>query len=323
MQTRILSASPASIRLSAKLIRAGSLVAFPTETVYGLGANAFDPVAVRKIFLAKNRPHHYPLIVHVSSSKMLRKVVRDISPLAQKLIKKFWPGPLTLVLPKNKHISHLVTAGQDTVAVRMPAHNVALQLIALAGVPIAAPSANTFGRPSPTTAAHVFVDLKKRIPLILDDGCARIGVESTILSLVSKPAILRPGGITFEQLKKYIPALQQNTKTTIRASGMLAKHYRPKTPLFLFTGSKKKKNIQKVLLHKNAKVMCLTGNAKYYGKKAFPLGKTTVLAAKNLYAVMRQLDTEKLDMILAEDVPEKGIGVAIMNRLRKAATRTY
>ena len=201
MRTRIIPATTTAIKLAAKRILLGDLVSFPTETVYGLGANVFNVAAVKKIFVAKERPFNDPLIVHVSCEKMLKTVVRKISPTAQLLIKKFWPGPLTLVLPKSNMISKIVTAGQDTVAVRMPSHSVAHKLISLAGVPIAAPSANTFGRPSPTTATHVFFDLNKRIPLILDGGRTTIGVESTILNLSGTPTILRPGGITFTQLK--------------------------------------------------------------------------------------------------------------------------
>lgn len=323
MRTRILPANSTSIKLGARRILLGELVAFPTETVYGLGANAFDFASVKKIFIAKKRPRHDPLIVHVSSEQMLKTVVKRISPTAQLLIKKFWPGPLTLVLPKSNMISKIVTAGQDTVAVRMPSHPVAHKLIALAGVPIAAPSANIFGRPSPTTARHVFFDLNRKIPLILDGGSTTIGVESTILNLTPTPTILRPGGITFAQLKKYIPNLRENTQSNIRSPGLLAKHYQPITPVILFTGNKKKRRILEFLVskRKKAKVMCLSDRAHFYGKTAAPLGNTVRLAARNLYTVMRALDTQKLDIILVEELSEQGIGCAIMNRLRRAATR--
>ncbi|MGI6298621.1 MAG: L-threonylcarbamoyladenylate synthase [Saccharofermentanales bacterium] len=254
---------------AAELLRAGQLVAFPTETVYGLGADAFNPEAVRAIFTAKGRPADNPLIVHVASTDELADVVRELSPLARLLIEKFMPGPLTLVLPRSARVPDIVTAGLDTVAVRLPEHPVARRLIELAGVPLAAPSANRSGRPSPTLAKHVLEDMKGRIPMIVDGGPSDFGVESTVLDVTgSVPVILRPGAVTIEELQEvageiltvesaaaaaqsdpgtYAPVkgekqteLKQYTNTlesAPRSPGMKYRHYAPRTPLCIAEGN--------------------------------------------------------------------------------------
>ena len=242
IMTKLLSSAPQAIADAAEIIRSGGLVAFPTETVYGLGANAMDAAAVEKIFSAKGRPTFDPLIVHISNLSEIERVVSSFSPAAQTLADAFWPGPLTLVLPKQPDLPDLVTSNLKTVAVRIPNHPVALALIEAAGVPIAAPSANRFGHTSPTTASHVFQDLAGHIDLILDGGSTSIGVESTILDLSTTPArILRPGGITREMLETLIgpvTVFKQIKKPGQRllSPGLIEKHYAPRAEMFLFKG---------------------------------------------------------------------------------------
>src|SRR5512133_768452 len=234
--------NPNAIAEAAETIRNGGLVAFPTETVYGLGANALDVDAVGRIFTAKGRPAADPLIVHLSGLDQITRVVRSVSPEAQKLAETFWPGPLTLILPKRPAVPDLVTSELDTVAVRVPNHPVALALIQAAGVPIAAPSANRFGHTSPTTAKHVLHDLDGRIDIILDGGSASIGVESTVLDLsTTPPRILRPGGVTREMLESVIgpvTVLGQRKKPELGlpSPGLLEKHYAPHAEMILFSG---------------------------------------------------------------------------------------
>jgi L-threonylcarbamoyladenylate synthase len=316
-----------AIKKAAELLKKGQVVAFPTETVYGLGADAFNPSAVRKIFSAKGRPADDPLIVHVASIADTRKAVKNIPAVAQKLMKKYWPGPLTLVMPKSKKVPAVVTAGLDTVAVRMPSHSVALALCKKVG-PIAAPSANSFGKPSPTKAMHVFDDLKGKIPLILDSGSTNIGVESTIISLATTPAkLLRPGKITVEELRRILPVeIVTSVKKSQKplAPGMKYRHYSPKTPVVLVlkpTAGKIEKLVEKEQL-KGRKVglLCL-GRYHTGAERVIIIGKTPESAAKRLFDALRWLDSQKLDLIIAEGLPEKGFGMAVMNRLRRAASK--
>src|SRR5580704_6649008 len=228
---------PGEIKHAAKLLRAGRLVAFPTETVYGLGANALDPEAVARIFEAKGRPHTSPIIVHVSNREMASMVVAEWPARAQRLAQEFWPGPITLVLKKQADVPHLVTAGLNTVGVRMPAHPVALALIAEAQVPVAAPSANRFTELSPTTADHVRQSLGDRVDYILDGGACTVGIESTVLSLVAEgPVLLRPGGISRQQIEAIIGPVTLQAEAPQHAHpspGMHPRHYSPRTPLLL------------------------------------------------------------------------------------------
>ena len=315
------------IRQAAAILRRSGIVAFPTETVYGLGADAFDPLAVKKIFTAKGRPADDPLIVHVGTIADMRKVAIRVPLVARKLMRKFWPGPLTLVLQKSKKVPRIVRAGLPTVAVRMPAHPVARALCKVVG-PIAAPSANTFGRPSPTKAAHVYADLKGKIPLILNGGKTNIGVESTIVSLAGKPKLLRPGKITVEQLRKYVPNLEivTSVKKTEKplAPGMKYRHYAPRTQLWLVKNPTAKV-VQKLVeqeLRKGRRVGLLC-NGRYHTNADFVviIGKTPEKAAKRLFDALRWLDQQELDVIIAEGWPEKGFGLAVVNRLKRAATR--
>lgn len=325
------------IQKAAETIRKGGLVVFPTETVYGLGANALSSKAVRSIFKAKGRPSDNPLIVHIADKKSLSLLAKNIPQEAYLLAREFWPGPLTLVLEKNKIIPKEVTAGHKTVAVRLPANKTALALIRASGVPIAAPSANLAGRPSPTSARHAAEDLGEKADLILDAGQTKIGLESTVLDLTQKPfLILRPGEITKEQIEKIIGKVEfwkADPRSIAKSPGMKYRHYAPKAKLFLIKHDNAiglaavvKKLIRK---HKNRgeKIGAMaTQETSYLYKEAdliLLLGSRNNLKviAKNLFKTLRLFDENKIDVILAESFPEKGLGRAIMNRLAKAADR--
>jgi len=317
---KVLKATPANIRDGAQAIRAGDIVAFPTETVYGLGADVFNPVACAKIFEAKQRPQFDPLIVHVESPKQAELLFSTISPQAKILIDKFWPGPLTLVLPKRPEVPPIVTAGLDTVAVRMSSHPVAIALIKAAGTPIAAPSANPFGYLSPTTAEHVRDQLGDRVSIILDGGPCQIGVESTILRVGDPPVLLRPGGLPLEEIEREIGkvTIGNPVASAPEAPGQLKSHYSPRTPLTIITDpvqlplGKKigylsfKKPAHELTVNK-LEVLSATGDLRE--------------AAANLFTCLHRLDDAGMDIIFAEPVPEEGLGRAIMNRLQKAASR--
>ncbi len=323
---------------AAHVLRSGGLVAFPTETVYGLGANALDPEAVNKIFRAKGRPADNPLIVHIAEISQVEDLSDDITVPARRVMEAFWPGPLTVVLPKKPGVPGEVTAGLQTVAVRMPDHPVARELIRLAGVPVAAPSANRSGRPSPTTAQHVRNDLEGRIDVIVDGGACRVGLESTVLDLTSEPpVILRPGGITREEIEEVIgpveidPALWElHDRGTPKSPGMKYAHYSPKAEVVVVAGDDYGKIFVKVseliLKYRSSdkKVGVLasleTGRG-YSADAVYPVGSRAnlVTVAQNLFYGLRFLDDEEVDLIIAEGYPEEGIGLAIMNRLRKAA----
>ena len=316
---------------AARLLRENEAIAFPTETVYGLGANAMNDEAIAKIFEAKGRPSDNPLIVHIGAKSQLMGIVREITPVAEELMKHFWPGPLTIILPKKDGISEKVTAGLDTVGVRMPDHPVALALIEAASVPVAAPSANRSGRPSPTLAHHVYEDLNGKIAGIVDGGATGVGVESTVVDCTSEvPTILRPGGITKEQLEAVIgtvsldPALKDE-KEKPKAPGMKYTHYAPKAPLSIVEGSRD--FIQQLVDKKKEEgytVGVLTTEEYQHVYKAdmvLSCGVRSDLAsvATKLYDVLRTFDTSKVDVIFSESFPNEGIGNAIMNRLTKAA----
>ncbi len=326
---------------AAKLIRQGEVVAFPTETVYGLGANALYDDAVEKIFLAKGRPSDNPLIVHIGELEQLHAIAREVPEPAVKLIEAFWPGPLTLILPKTNRVASLVTAGLDSVGVRMPDHPLALALIREAGVPIAAPSANRSGRPSPTTADHVRADLDGRIAGILDGGGTGVGVESTVLDLTTEPPmILRPGGITLELIESVIgdvqvdPAFLVGAEETPRSPGMKYTHYAPQGEMWLVSGAdhidvqKKMRELLADAKHHGRKtgVLATEETASFWRGKAeadvvLSCGSQTNLAsvAQMLYGVLRQFDDLGVQYIVAETFPREGMGMAVMNRLEKAA----
>lgn len=344
MQTRTLTLDPgkldaAILQEAADLIRAGQLVAFPTETVYGLGANASDSAAVGRIFEAKGRPSTDPVIVHLASADQLSEVAIDIPALAQTLIAKFWPGPLTLILKRGPKIVDQVSAGLPTVGVRVPANPIAQALIRAAGVPIAAPSANLFGHTSPTTAHHVLDDLNGKIPLILDGGATGVGVESTIVDLTTDPpGLLRPGGVTLEALQPLIPNLVMikhyaAENEAVAAPGMLEKHYAPRAELRLLEGAdgairRAMLTMSNQILDQGKTVGLLLAND---DKNSLPgldnsveivtLGPLEDLekVAKNLYEGMRKLDARGVAVILARSYPAVGIGSAIRDRLVRAA----
>lgn len=321
----ILSASDAeSIRRAGRIIKSGGLVAFPTETVYGLGCDAMNADAAAKVFEAKQRPQFDPLIVHIVDFTQLEMVVASLPAVGQRLIDAFWPGPLTLVLPKQSAIPDLITSGLSTVAVRMPNHLVAQTLIREAGTPIAAPSANPFGYVSPTTAQHVACGLGNRVDLILDGGPCSVGVESTIISLAGpQPELLRPGSITIEQLSAVIGPIRRASPVNQQplAPGQLSRHYATQTPLMILASAG-----ARPLLKDNERVGLLIhsqGNdiARHFAAVEI-LSKTGDLreAAHHLFAALRRLDSLGLDRIYAEPCREEGLGAAIMDRLRRCAT---
>ncbi len=327
------------IQKAAKIIKGSGLVAFPTETVYGLGANVLDKKAVRKIFEVKGRPLDNPVIVHIAKIEDLNLLARKIPKIAEILAKKFWPGPLTLILFKNKIVPDEVTAGSNTVAIRMPKNKIALELIKNSGVPIAAPSANLAGKPSPTTAKHVFEDLGDKIDLILDGGRTKVGVESTVIDLTVKPPlILRPGGISLEKLKKVLKDIKPHPfllgaklkDKIIKSPGMKYRHYAPKTPLILAEGKNQISKIQELIDYYQRKnkivgVMTTKETKKFYQKANLVLvvgsKKNLEEIAKNLFKTLREFDKRKVDIIISESFPERGIGFAIMHRLKKAAKK--
>ncbi|WP_139491066.1 L-threonylcarbamoyladenylate synthase [Brevibacillus dissolubilis] len=325
---------------SAKFVEAGELVAFPTETVYGLGANACSADAVEKIFVAKGRPSDNPLIVHIGDMSQLSQVASEVSPAARRLMDAFWPGPLTLFLPKQESVPDRVTAGLPTVGVRMPAHPVALALINVAGVPIAAPSANRSGRPSPTTAAHVAEDLDGRIAAILDGGSTGVGVESTTIDMtVEPPMIHRPGGITYEQIQAVIgdvamdPAHLREKDAAPVSPGMKYAHYAPEGEMWLVEGDGASVRAKMIELLHQAKAQGLstgvmtTEESLAFWKDsadadvALACGSVSDMTsvARDLYGVLRQFDEQRVQFIVAETFPREGLGLAVMNRLEKAA----
>ncbi|PLS18349.1 threonylcarbamoyl-AMP synthase [Bacillus sp. M6-12] len=316
----------------AELLITNELVAFPTETVYGLGANAKSDEAVEKIYLAKGRPSDNPLIVHIASKEQLQQIADEVPSKAESLIDAFWPGPLTLVLKKKQGVlSGRVTAGLDSVAVRMPDHPVALSLIAAANIPIAAPSANTSGRPSPTNAQHVLDDLEGKIAGIVDGGSTGVGLESTVVDCTEAiPVILRPGGVTKEEIESVVGAVRvdealKNAAAAPKSPGMKYTHYAPKADFFLVKGEPS--FIQKLIDENKANGLrtgVFTTSEKKEMYKADVIiapaaeGDLKKIAA-SLYATLRTFDEKEVDIIYGEVFSEAGLGSAIMNRLLKAA----
>jgi L-threonylcarbamoyladenylate synthase len=290
---------------AAELIREGRLVAFPTETVYGLGANALDAAAVARIFQAKRRPKTSPLIVHVDSVEMARSLAREWPTAAETLARRYWPGPLTLIVPKVAAIPDIVTAGLGTVGLRMPAHEIALGLIRAAGVPIAAPSANRFTELSPTAAGHVPEDLAE---FVIDGGPARVGIESTVLSLAGEPLLLRPGVIPLPEIEALIGPVRVGEapagETAHASPGMHRRHYRPATPLYLLAVGQEPPPGRGARLRIGIEM---------------PSGPREYAAA--LYRVLHRLDSEKLDWIAAEEPPATPEWAGVLDRLHRAASR--
>jgi L-threonylcarbamoyladenylate synthase len=320
VRARVLPADdPAAIAEAADTIRRGGLVAFPTETVYGLGANALDARAVARVFEVKARPTFDPLIVHVASLADLPRVAQPTDPRVRVLAERFWPGPLTLVLPRRPEVPDIVTAGLDTVGVRVPGHAAAHALLVAAQTPIAAPSANPFGYVSPTTAAHVAERLGAAVDLILDGGPCRVGVESTILSLaVDPPVVLRPGGVSREQLEAALGRRLEVASAAGKplAPGQLPKHYATRTPLRIVAGPAVPPAAGRVGLVAFSRSSASDGFA---AVEVLAEDGSPATAAANLFAALRRLDALSLDLIVAERCPETGLGLAIMDRLRRAA----
>jgi L-threonylcarbamoyladenylate synthase len=333
---------PGVIEHAAKLLHGGEIVVFPTETVYGLGADAFQTIALERIFAAKGRPFSDPLIVHIADEHNLELLTTKISTEAKRLAKEFWPGPLTLILPKGTRVSHLVTAGLETVAVRMPRHPVALALISALGSPIAAPSANRFMHVSPTTARHVYADLAGTVPLILDSGPCEIGVESTVLDLCSdEPRILRPGGISLEALRTILPDVKPpiprkpidevGESLAKKAPGQLLMHYAPNVPLLLFDGTIEEMHSSMLTeierRHANGEhvgiLVAEEDIPTFQGTQAiiYSAGRENDLVqiAAHLFAGLRSLEEAHVEVILCRNFGEQGLGLAIRDRLLKAA----
>ena len=324
-----LNPEPKVISRAARIIRGGGLVAFPTETVYGLGADALNPEAVRRIFVAKGRPLDNPIIVHVAEHGQLQVLADNIDAEATALAQRFWPGPLTLVLKKSASVPDAVTAGQETVAVRMPRNNVALALIRACGVPIAAPSANLSERPSATTAAHVFRDLGGKIDLILDAGPVEIGLESTVVDMSVRPrVILRPGAVAAEELQEVTGEVVLGGRGELlkRSPGTRHRHYSPRARVTLV----EEKAEQAVVLlaekhgREGKKTGIVTRRPDFYRNTdqvvVEVMPRDLKEYAKRMFAALRGLDERGVDEIIVEEVEEEGMGVAIMDRLRRAAS---
>jgi L-threonylcarbamoyladenylate synthase len=327
------------IRIAADFIKKGGLVAFPTETVYGLGADALNAEAVFCVFEAKKRPLDNPPIVHVCDVKDIHRLVKEVPHAAERLMKHFWPGPLTLIFDRSSIVPDVTVAGLDTIAIRMPRHNVALALIRESGCPIAAPSANLAGKPSPTSAKHVLDDLGGRIDAVLDGGPTKIGVESTVLDLtVDPPQVLRPGGTPFEELMEVLGEVELNPVAVsdralpveeARSPGVKHKHYAPNAEMVLVKGEVEAivgKVCELVRLYKEegkkVGVLGTDETVRHYSADVVKsLGSRSDLArvAKNLFRLLREFDVDGVDVIVAEGVSAEGLGLAVMNRLRKAA----
>lgn len=325
------------IKQASEIIKKGGLVSFPTETVYGLGANGLDSDATSKIFEAKGRPQDNPLILHISSEDELKELVREISDDARKCMDAFWPGPLTIIFNRSEIVPDSVTAGLDTVAIRMPSNKIALEIIRESKKPIAAPSANTSGKPSPTAAEHVYKDLDGKLELIVDGGRTGIGLESTVIDLTEDvPTILRPGGVTYEDLSKVLGRVEIDksiinfTENIVpKSPGQKYKHYAPNSEMYIFKGEFKSVvdrineiAIEKTQNGKKVGIMCTDESLdKYKAGLIYSMGsrEDEDSIAHNLFHILREMDRENVDIILSESVDFSEMGLAIMNRMIKAA----
>ncbi len=323
MTARIELPTAAAIARAAERLRAGELVAFPTETVYGLGADASDPVAVRRIFVAKGRPADHPVIVHLAEAAHVERWAREIPDGARRLARAFWPGPLTLILPRAGHVTDLVTAGQDSVGLRVPSHPVARELLAAFGVGVAAPSANRFGRISPTTARHVADDLGDAVSMILDGGSCAIGIESTIVAFTGRdPVLLRPGGIGAADLARVLGrTIGAPDAHAPRAPGTLASHYAPKTRATLVAPNALRAEIAQLGEHdEDIAVLARTVACPAdFDNIWVPAPVEAAAYAHDLYANLRALDAANADVILIEAVPDDDAWQAVRDRLTRAA----
>ena len=327
MITQRLNTDNLGIAAACEILKNGGVVGIPTETVYGLAASAYDPCAIAKIFEAKGRPQDNPLIVHIAKLDTLYEIASEVPNTALKLAQKFWPGPLTIVLSKNEKIPACVSAGLSTVAVRMPSHPIAREVILQSGLPLAAPSANISGSPSPTSANHVLTDLDGKINAVLMGNDCLVGVESTVITLAGEhPVLLRPGGVTLEQLREVLPDITVNKAVlselekgeTAASPGMKYKHYAPKTEAYLVEGENFADFVNK---KKNACAVCFLEESEkinlpkiVYGQKENP--KTL---AQNIFAVLRKVDKLDVKEVYIHAPEKSGIGLAVYNRLIRAA----
>ena len=320
------------LTIAAENIKKGNLVLFPTETVYGIGANGLNSDAVKKIFIAKGRASDNPLILHVSSIKMVDSIAKDITPLERQLMEAFFPGPLTIILKRKDNVPDIVTASLDTVGIRMPSNKIAHDLIELASVPIAAPSANISGRPSGTNINDIFEELNNKVDYIIDGGDTEIGLESTVIRVINNVIhILRPGKITKKDLEKYAKVeidshvlgdIKNNEK--VLSPGMKYKHYAPNTKCILVYSDNKEKMYNKIksLEDTNTIVICNSSNVSKY-KKAIPYGYTEEEISHNIFRILREIDKKEASLVIIEGVKEEGLGLAIMNRLIRACSHNY
>lgn len=330
-ETKMLGCDEASIEEAAALIRAGQVVGIPTETVYGLGANAFDEEAVRRIFKAKGRPSDNPLIVHVSDFDEIAPLVTEIPPLAKKCAEHFWAGPLTMIMPKSDKIPHTTSGGLETVGIRMPSNTAARAIIKASGCPIAAPSANLSGSPSPTTAHHVFNDMNGRIPAIVDGGACGVGVESTVIAFEGKDGIrlLRPGFISVEDLKEVtenvivdkgvLEMLDESVK--VSSPGMKYKHYAPKAEVTIIDGNSLQFNAfcKKNSAEDDVLMVFSQADCKGLSNRSIVLGEEDSEQAQRLFDALRQLDEMGAKKVYARCPRKDGVGLAVYNRLLRAA----
>jgi len=341
IDTKIIEIDPQNIeeeklKIAAEVLRAGGTVAFPTETVYGLGANALDALALRKIFEAKGRPADNPLIVHIAHKEDVDRLVREIPKKAKLLMESFWPGPLTMVFKKSGLVPDVITAGLDTVAIRMPSHAIAKNLIEMAGVPVAAPSANLSGRPSPTQAGHVIEDMLGRVDIIISGGGCAVGLESTVLDVTEEvPVILRPGGVTLEALTEVVGEVLSDREiegdfgAAPKSPGMKYTHYAPRAKVVMVSGDVEEiKHTINELKRENADKGIKVGimatdetEGSYCDAVVISMGsrKEVNTIAENIFAILRRFDAMGVELILVEGIETKLVGHAVMNRLTKAA----
>jgi len=330
-----LKAREEAVEEAADVIRNGGIVVMPTETVYGLGADAFNAVAVKKIFDAKGRPQDNPLIVHISDMEMLDRAARSVPECARQLMDAYWPGPLSVIMKKTTEIPGVVSAGLDTVAVRMPGSDIAREIIAKAGVPVAAPSANVSGRPSPTTARHAYEDLCGRVPLIIDGGACMVGVESTVVDVTSgSPVVLRPGAVTADMIRSACGVVEVYGGMDVRTDeakappspGMKYRHYAPKADVYVYRGDKlevaKSINTMYYLCKEDAVILCSEDCVDLYGDKAVrSLGSTAHEAEAALFSELRLADEGGRSAVLFHYTD--GMGAAVENRIQKAAKEKF
>ncbi len=325
MNTQILTTTDTDIARAAALLKGGGLVAFPTETVYGIGANALDGDAVQKIFAAKGRPSDNPLIVHIADAAQLAPLVREIPENAQKLMDAFWPGPLTIVMKKSSLIPEFVSAGLDTVGIRIPKSETALRLLRACAMPVAAPSANTSGKPSPTNAKRVSDDLSGRIDAIIDGGSCDVGVESTVIDCsTAVPHLLRPGGVTYEQLTEVLGTVVQSfgghsEGQTPKSPGMKYKHYAPSAQVVVVTDDFEGYVLKNAPKYQKAGVITRSLGAFPVNCEVRLFGSSPKEYAANLFEHLRSLDDAGAEIIFAEDIDCKGLNLATRNRLHRAA----